>query len=136
MRGVRGTKACGGIYMNIASAVVQTSSTLVLATPIVFVVDDDVAMRESLVSLIAGLGWRPETFASAQEFLGRPRPLAPSCLVVDVTLPDLNGLDLQERISADRYMPIIFITGHGDVPRPVRPIKPGAGRFLLNLFPT
>src|ERR1700736_796684 len=82
------------------------------ATPIVFVVDDDISVRESLESLIRCAGWQPETFASAQEFLSRPRVLAPSCLVLDVTLPDLNGLDLQKRVAVDRIdMPIIFITG-------------------------
>ncbi len=72
------------------------------ATPIVFVVDDDVSVRESLELLIRCAGWQPETFASAQEFLSRPRVLAPSCLVLDVSLPDLNGLDLQKRIAVDR----------------------------------
>src|SRR6202043_1902851 len=81
------------------------------ATPIVFVVDDDVSVRESLELLIRWAGWQPETFASAQEFLSRPRVLAPSCLVLDVGLPDLNGLDLQKRVAVDRAdMPIIFIT--------------------------
>ncbi len=82
------------------------------ATPIVFVVDDDVSVRESLELLIRCAGWRPETFASAQEFLARPRVLAASCLVLDVSLPGLNGLDLQKRVAVDRLdMPIIFITG-------------------------
>jgi len=90
-------------------------------TPIVFVIDDDVSVRESLELLIRSEGWRPETFASAEEFLSRPRVLAPSCLVLDVTLPDLNGLDLQKRVAAERSdMPIIFITGFGDVPMIVR----------------
>ena len=120
--------------MSIASAPVRTSP-LIQATPIVFVVDDDLAMRESLESLILGSGRHPETFASAREFLGRPRPVAPSCLVLDVTLPDLNGLDLQERLSADRYdMPIIFITGHGDVPMTVKAMKAGAIEFLTKPF--
>ena len=83
----------------------------------------------------AGAGWLPEVFASAQEFLSRPRLLAPSCLVLDVTLPDLNGLDLQKRIAADRNdMPIIFITGHGDVPMTVRAMKAGAIEFLTKPF--
>jgi len=104
-------------------------------TPIVFVVDDDVSVRESLESLIRVDGWRPETFASAQEFLGRPRALVPSCLVLDVSLPGLNGLDLQERIAVDRIdMPIIFITGHGDVPMTVRAMKAGAVEFLTKPF--
>src|SRR3981189_1411393 len=96
------------------------------STPIVFVVDDDISVRESLESLIRCEGWEPETFASAEEFLNRPRVLAPSCLVLDVSLPDLNGLDLQERIAVDRIdMPIIFITGYGDVPMTVRAMKGG-----------
>jgi FixJ family two-component response regulator len=105
------------------------------ATPIVFVVDDDVSVRESLELLIRCQGWEPETFASAQEFLGRPRVLAPSCLILDVSLPDLNGLDLQKRIAGDRIdMPIIFITGHGDVPMTVRAMKAGAVEFLTKPF--
>src|SRR5258705_2998548 len=100
-------------------------------TPIVFVVDDDVSVRESLELLIRSEGWRPETFASAEEFLSRPRILAPSCLVLDVTLPDLNGLDLQERVATERSdMPIIFISGFGDVPMTVRAMKAGAVEVL------
>jgi FixJ family two-component response regulator len=105
------------------------------ATPIVFVVDDDISVRESLESLIRCAGWQPETFASAQEFLSRPRVLAPSCLVLDVGLPDLNGLDLQKRVAVDRTdMPIIFITGYGDVPMTVRAMKAGAVEFLTKPF--
>ena len=105
------------------------------ATPIVFVVDDDVSVRESLELLIRCAGWQPETFASAQEFLARPRVLAPSCLVLDVCLPDLNGLDLQKRVAADRTdMPIIFITGYGDVPMTVQAMKAGAVEFLTKPF--
>jgi FixJ family two-component response regulator len=105
------------------------------ATPIVFVVDDDVSVRESLESLIRFAGWQPETFASAKEFLARPRVLAPSCLVLDVALPDLNGLDLQKRIAVDRSdMPIIFITGYGDVPMTVQAMKAGAVEFLTKPF--
>jgi FixJ family two-component response regulator len=105
------------------------------ATPIVFVVDDDVSVRESLESLIRWAGWQPETFASAQEFLSRPRVLAPSCLVLDVTLPGLNGLDLQKRVAVDRTdMPIIFITGYGDVPMTVQAMKAGAVEFLTKPF--
>jgi FixJ family two-component response regulator len=103
--------------------------------PIVFVVDDDVSVRESLELLIRCAGWQPETFASAQEFLARPRVVAPSCLVLDVSLPGLNGLDLQKRIAADRIdMPIIFITGYGDVPMTVRAMKAGAVEFLTKPF--
>ena len=105
------------------------------AKPIVFVVDDDVSVRESLELLISSAGWQPETFASAQEFLARPRVLAPSCLVLDVALPDLNGLDLQKRVAADRIdMPIIFITGYGDVPMTVQAMKAGAVEFLTKPF--
>jgi FixJ family two-component response regulator len=106
-----------------------------LTTPIVFVVDDDVSVRESLDLLIRTAGWQPETYASAQAFLARPRVLAPSCLVLDVSLPDLNGLDLQNRIGTDRRdMPIIFITGHGDIPMTVRAMKAGAVEFLTKPF--
>src|SRR5258708_13160886 len=87
------------------------------ATPIVFVVDDDISVRESLELLIRSEGWQPETFESAQEFLAHPRALVPSCLVLDVSLPGLNGLELQKRVAVERTdMPIIFITGYGDVP--------------------
>jgi FixJ family two-component response regulator len=105
------------------------------ATPIVFVVDDDVSVRESLESLIRSAGWRPETFASADEFLARPRVRVPSCLVLDVSLPGLNGLDLQKSIARQRAdMPIIFITGYGDVPMTVRAMKAGAVEFLTKPF--
>ena len=105
------------------------------ATPIVFVVDDDVSVRRSLELLIGSAGWKPETFASAQEFLFSPRVLAPSCLVLDVSLPGLNGLELQKRIAGDRSdMPIIFITGHGDVPMTVQAMKAGAVEFLTKPF--
>ena len=101
----------------------------------VFVVDDDISVRESLELLIGTMGWRAETFASAQEFLDRPRLLIPSCLVLDVSLPGLNGLDLQERVATERTdMPIIFITGHGDVPMAVRAMKTGAVEFLTKPF--
>jgi FixJ family two-component response regulator len=105
------------------------------ATPIVFVVDDDISVRESLELLIRFEGWEPETFASAQEFLSRPPVLAPSCLILDVTLPDLNGLDLQKRVAVHRVdMPIIFITGYGDVPMTVQAMKAGAVEFLTKPF--
>jgi FixJ family two-component response regulator len=104
-------------------------------TPIVFVVDDDVSVCESLELMIRHAGWQPQTFASAQEFLAHPRPLAPSCLVLDVSLPDLNGLDLQKRVASDRTdMPIIFITGYGDVPMSVQAMKAGAVEFLTKPF--
>ncbi len=104
-------------------------------TPIVFVVDDDVSIRESLELLILDAGWRPELFASAQTFLERPSIRAPSCLLLDVNLPDLNGLDLQERVAGERIdMPIIFMTGYGDVPMTVRAMKAGAVEFLTKPF--
>jgi FixJ family two-component response regulator len=103
--------------------------------PIVFVVDDDVSVRESLELLIKFAGWQPETFASAKDFLERPRTTTPSCLVLDVSLPDLNGLELQKLIASDRIdMPIIFITGHGDVPMTVQAMKAGAVEFLTKPF--
>src|ERR1700730_13642691 len=122
--------------MSLASAADhELRSPISHATPIVFVVDDDISVRESLESLIRCAGWQPETFASAQEFLSRPRVLVPSCLVLDVGLPDLNGLDLQKTIAADRTdMPIIFITGYGDVPMSVRAMKAGAVEFLTKPF--
>jgi len=117
--------------MNAASAPCHESCN----TPIVFVVDDDISVRESLESLIRFAGWRPQTYASAQEFLSRPRVFVPSCLVLDVTLPDLNGLDLQKLIAPDRIdMPIIFITGYGDVPMAVRAMKAGAVEFLTKPY--
>jgi len=104
-------------------------------TPIVFVVDDDVSVRESLELLIRCEGWQPEIFASAQEFLDCPRVFVPNCLVLDVSLPGLTGLDLQRLIAGERTdMPIIFITGHGDVPMTVQAMKAGAVEFLTKPF--
>lgn len=100
-------------------------------TPIVFVVDDDISVRESLEPLIAHAGWRPELLASAQQFLARPRPQCPSCLLLDMGLPDLNGLEVQKLVCDERpEMPIIFITGSGDIPTTVRAMKAGAIEFL------
>jgi FixJ family two-component response regulator len=104
------------------------------AASIVFVVDDDVSVRESLELLIKSAGWQPETFVSAQEFLSRPRSTVPSCLVLDVTLPGLNGLELQQRLAERTDMPIIFITGYGDIPMSVRAMKAGAIEFLTKPF--
>jgi len=104
------------------------------APPIVFVVDDDVSVRESLELLIRNEGWQAEMFQSAQEFLAQPRIIAPSCLVLDVTLPDLSGLDLQKRIIDRTDIPIIFITGYGDVPMTVQAMKAGAVEFLTKPF--
>ena|SRR5688500_3793130 len=104
-------------------------------TPIVFIVDDDVSVRESLELLVHSAGWQPEMFASATAFLARPRVAVPSCLVLDVSLPDLNGLELQRRLAEDGLdVPIIFITGYGDVPMTVRAMKAGAAEFLTKPF--
>jgi FixJ family two-component response regulator len=101
------------------------------SSPIVFVVDDDVSVRESLELLLRHEGWQVETFESASEFLNHPRALAPSCLVLDVSMPGFNGLDLQKRVAVERPdMPIIFITGHGNVPMTVQAMKAGAVEFL------
>jgi FixJ family two-component response regulator len=105
------------------------------ATPTVFIVDDDVSIRESLHALIGTEGLRVEVFASAEEFLARPRVRGASCLVLDVSLPALNGLDLQQLVAIDRGdMPIIFITGHGDVPMTVKAMKAGALEFFTKPF--
>jgi len=104
-------------------------------TPIVFVVDEDVSVRESLELLIRCEGWQPETFQSAREFLSRPRPLVPCCLILDLSLPRLNGLELQKIIARERAeMPIIFISGRGDVPTTVQAMKAGAVDFLVKPF--
>lgn len=104
------------------------------STSIVFVVDDDVSVRESLELLIKNAGWQAELFASAQDFLSRPRVTVPSCLVLDVALPGLSGLDLQQQLADRTAMPIIFITGYGDVPMTVRAMKAGAVEFLTKPF--
>ena len=105
------------------------------ADAVVFVVDDDAAVRRSLDNLIRSVGLRAETFASAQEFLSSKRPDVPGCLVLDVRLPGLSGLDLQNRMAeADMEIPIIFITGHGDIPMTVQAMKAGAVEFLTKPF--
>ncbi len=110
----------------------RTGST---GAPIVFVVDDDISVRESLEIMIGFEGWQPQTFSSAREFLAHPRALVPSCLVLDVSLPGLSGLDLQKLVSAERPdMPIIFITGLIDVPVAVQAMKAGAVEFLTKPF--
>jgi FixJ family two-component response regulator len=117
------------------SATVDRAGQSLPATPIVFVVDDDVSVRESLELLIRCAGWQPEIFSSAQEFLTRSRVTVPHCLVLDISLPDGNGLDLQRSIALEQAeMPIIFITGHGDVPMSVQAMKAGAVEFLLKPF--
>ena len=122
-----------GITMTLAGTLSHEvgSSLMATAKPIVFVVDDDVSVRESLELLIDNEGWQPKTFASAQEFLGYPRAAVPSCLLLDISLPGLNGLELQKHVSVERTdMPIIFITGYGDVPKTVQAMKAGAVEFL------
>jgi FixJ family two-component response regulator len=105
------------------------------ADAMVFVVDDDAPMRESLKNLMRSVGLRVEAFASAQEFLRSTRPDVPGCLVLDVRLPGLSGLDLQKQMAeGDRDMPIIFITGHGDIPMTVQAMKAGAMEFLTKPF--
>src|SRR6202050_5714863 len=108
---------------------------MIEATTMVFVVDDDISIRESLEALLRKAGWCVETFVSAQEFLARPPVLVPNCLVLDVSLPGLNGLDLQKRVAVERPdMPIIFITGYVDVPMTVQAMKAGAVEFLTKPF--
>ena len=102
--------------------------------PIIFVIDDDLSVRESLELVIKSAGWQPELFVSAQDFLSRPRPSVPCCLVLDVTLPGLSGLELQKQLAERTDMPIIFITGHGDVPMSVQAMKAGAVEFLTKPF--
>ena len=105
------------------------------AAPIVFVVDDDISVRESLELLIQNEGWQPKTFGSAQEFLDYRRAVVPSCLVLDISLPGLNGLELQKRVAVEgAEIPIIFITGHGDIPKTVQAMKRGAVEFLTKPF--
>jgi FixJ family two-component response regulator len=112
--------------------------TAPLSAPTVYVVDDDVSVRESLELLLHFAGWHVETFASARAFLerlSRPWACTPGCLVLDVSLPDLNGLDLQQRLAGDRaHLPIVFITGYGDVPMTVKAMKAGAVEFLTKPF--
>ncbi|HUA57014.1 MAG TPA: response regulator [Candidatus Sulfotelmatobacter sp.] len=120
--------------MLVASAVNRSASILPRssAVPIVFVIDDDASVRESLETLIRLEGWQPETFASAEQFLSRPWPLGPSCLVLDATLPSFGGLEVQRRVAAERLdMPIIFIADHGDIAMTVQAMKAGAAEFLL-----
>ena len=119
------------------SSVVPLSEPIPMpgVTPVVFVVDDDVSVRESLDLMIRCEGWHPQTFASARQFLSHPRVRVPSCLVLDLSLPDLNGLEVQRRVAAERKdMPIIFITGNGDVPTTVKAMKAGAQEFLIKPF--
>src|ERR1700751_3076329 len=135
MRTVSTDPSAATIYSASAGRVDKVESRQMSdVTPIVFVVDDDVSVRESLELLIRAAGWQPETFASALEFQSSPRPTVPCCLVLDVTLPGLSGLELQQRLVERTDMPIIFITGHGDVPMSVQAMKAGAVEFLTKPF--
>jgi FixJ family two-component response regulator len=127
------TRAAHAVPSAIASRSIEALTTPDV-TSIVFVVDDDVSVRESLELLIKSAGWRSETFVSAQDFLSRPHPALPCCLVLDVTLPGLSGLELQKQLAERTDMPIIFITGHGDVPMTVQAMKAGAVEFLTKPF--
>jgi FixJ family two-component response regulator len=119
-----------GIYMNAARSALESQDK-----PTVFVVDDDISVRESLELMISFAGWQPEVFASAEEFLAHPQVHTPSCMLLDVSLPDLNGLELQKLVASERTdMPIIFITGYGDIPMTVRAMKAGAVEFLTKPF--
>jgi FixJ family two-component response regulator len=101
---------------------------------IIFIVDDDARMREALTELLEVVGWRAVAFGSAGEYLSFPRPPLPACLILDVELPDINGLDFQKQISDGDHPPIVFLTGHGDIPSSVRAIKHGAVDFLTKPF--
>lgn len=123
--------------LNANNAIAPSHGALPMSdvTPVVFVVDDDISVRESLELMIRFAGWQPRLFESAQDFLDAPRALVPSCLVLDINLPDLSGLDLQTALADERHnMPIIFITGYGDIPRTVRALKAGAVEFLTKPF--
>jgi len=105
-----------------------------LDDPIVFVVDDDYRMQEALSSLIAAMGFRVATFGSASEFLDAEKPGSPACLILDLELPDINGLELQQQLADREAPPVIFVTGHGDIPSSVRAMKAGAIEFLTKPF--
>ena len=123
-------------YTGIPSPVARRIGVVTVpdATAIVFVVDDDTSVRESLELLIRTAGWQPKTYASARDFLLYPRAMTPCCLVLDVTLPGLNGLQLQQQLAERTEMPVIFITGYGDIPMTVRAMKAGAVEFLTKPF--
>ena len=130
-----GSVMYGAYTVNLSLAPCLGRADIMPAAPsIVFVVDDDISVRESLELLVRTAGWQPETFESAQQFLSRPRPTVPCCLVLDVTLPGLSGLELQQQLAQRTDMPIIFITGHGDVPMSVQAMKAGAVEFLTKPF--
>lgn len=115
----------------------QFRSSMSDITPIIYIVDDDISVRESLESLVTSAGWHPELFVCAEDFLTHPRKHVPGCLILDISLPDLNGLELQQRIGPNQaQLPIIFITGFGDIPMTVQAMKAGAIEFLTKPFDT
>jgi FixJ family two-component response regulator len=118
-----------GLHLSIASRAFDVV-TLPDVTSLVYVVDGDASVRASLELLIRAQGWKAETFSSAADFLSRPRVMGPCCLLLDMTPPGLSGLELQRRLAGRTDMPIVFITGHGDVPTTVRAMKAGAFDFL------
>ena|ERR1700739_4693272 len=123
--------------MNPTSLFCDDERTLLVpnTSPTVFVVDDDISVREALEFLIRDAGWQVETFTSAEEFVNRPREFVPSCVVLDISMPGLNGLDLQKRLAVNRPdMPIIFLTGNADIPMTVQAMKAGAVEFLTKPF--
>lgn len=125
----------GRILVSASNLCISSSQIMEKPVPVIFIVDDDISVRESLELLVSSVGWQPRTFASAQTFLDHPLVCVPNCLVLDVSLPDLNGLDLQRLISGKRAgTPIIFITGNGDVPMTVQAMKAGAVDFLTKPF--
>jgi FixJ family two-component response regulator len=133
---IMSTGKIGGEAYTVSSAIAarSTEETMPDVMSIVFVVDDDISVRESLELLIRTAGWQPQTFASAQEFLSHPHATVPCCLVLDVTLPGITGLELQQQLAERTDMPIIFITGHGNVPMSVQAMKAGAVEFLTKPF--
>jgi FixJ family two-component response regulator len=117
------------------SALPRTSPAVSEPGPTVFIVDDDVSVREALEALVAAAGFVPKVFASAEEFLSRPPQRSPSCVILDLNLPDTDGLEVQKRLSATQAeVPVIFLTGHGDIPSTVRAMKAGAAEFLTKPF--
>ncbi len=115
----------------------QSRSSMPDSPPIVYIVDDDISVREALEPLVESVGLRPKVFVSAEDFLTHPRTRTPACLILDVSLPDLNGLQLQQRMgSSQAQLPIIFITGFGDIPMTVQAMKAGASEFLTKPFDT
>ena len=124
------------LYTRPSSITARRNEVVAMPDPsgIVFVVDDDVSVRESLAPLIRSAGWKPEMFTSANDFLARQRTTVPCCLVLDVSLPGLTGLELQQQLTQRTEMPIIFITGYGDVPMSVKAMKAGAAEFLTKPF--